>query len=100
MLTCIGGEIKGERVELQDIHHQTILNTSTIDKFAEKLKERGAEDFKRIENSIKCRFPFIEGDNKVTIDFDGEDITITTGSARIENVILEMIQTESNESVV
>lgn len=96
LLTCIGGEIKGEKVELQDIHLQTILNTSTIDSFGMKLIELGASNLQRHDNSINCCFPFIEGDNQVTIDFEGEDITITTGSAVIENAIFSMIHTDES----
>lgn len=96
LLTCIGGEIKGEKVELQDIHQQTIFNTSTIDSFGMKLIELGASDLKMIGNSINCCFPFIEGDNQVTIDFDGEDITITTGSTVIENAIFKMIHLDES----
>lgn len=95
LLTCVGGEINGEKVELQDIHLQTVLNTSTIYDFGMKLRELGAKDIQRNGNSINCRFP-IEGDNEVTIDFDGEDITITTGSAFIENAIFSMIHIDES----
>ncbi|OHS99261.1 hypothetical protein TRFO_08515 [Tritrichomonas foetus] len=95
-LITVGGEIEGERIIIQNTHQQTVLGTTTINDFGMKLIELGASDLKREGNSITCNFPFIPGDNEVTIDFDGEDITITTGSVLIENALFGMIHLDES----
>lgn len=90
-IPMIAGEMHGEKVTLKDVNQQAIFTTTSIAAIGMKLREIGADNITFDGKMINCTMPF-EGDNDVSIEFDGDDIFITTGSALIESQIIKVMQ--------
>jgi hypothetical protein len=90
-LRLIAGELEGERALPMPIARQCIANAPHIEELARLLREQGATNLRHDDATLRCKFSFVGGDDcSASIEF-GDVITITTGSARIENVVSEAI---------
>jgi hypothetical protein len=90
-LLLISGELEGERALPGPVAKQCVMNAPTMEELARLLREDGATNLKRKGQTLTCKFGFAGGDDcTASIEF-GETITVTTGSARIESVVLGLI---------
>ena len=83
----VKGEIEGERAIPHEMQYQNITGVYNLKDIGFKLREQGATCLQLHDQTIDFKFEFLDGDNEASIEINGEDITITTGSTLIENII-------------
>jgi hypothetical protein len=92
-LDLIAGKLEGERALPRPVERQYVMNPPQVEELARLLRQEGASHLRLNGRTVSCRFTFVGGnDCEASIEL-GDVITITTGSARIENVLLGLIGT-------